>query len=122
LTSGEQIGAYALSEPNSGSDALSMTSRAEQKGDKWILNGTKMWISNAKWADQFLVMAKINGEKVSAFIVEKDFPGVSVAREEHKMGLKGSSTARLILENAEVPLNRSGTRGDQSRRRLLARP
>jgi alkylation response protein AidB-like acyl-CoA dehydrogenase len=104
LTSGEQIGAYALSEPNSGSDALSMTSRAEQKGDKWILNGTKMWISNAKWADQFLVMAKINGEKVSAFIVEKDFPGVSVAREEHKMGLKGSSTARLILENAEVPL------------------
>lgn len=104
LTSGEWIGAYALSEPNSGSDALSMTTRAEQKGDKWVLNGTKMWISNAKWADYFLVMAKIDGEHVSAFVVERDFPGVSVSREEHKMGLKGSSTARLILENAEVPL------------------
>ncbi len=104
LTSGEQIGAYALSEPNSGSDALSMTTRADVKGDKFILNGTKMWISNAKWADQFLVMGKIGGEKISAFIVERDFPGVSIAREEHKMGLKGSSTARLVLENAEVPL------------------
>lgn len=104
LTSGQWIGAYALSEPNSGSDALSASTRAERKGDIWILNGTKMWISNAKWADLFLVMAKIDGEKFSAFLVEKDFPGVSVAREEHKMGLKGSSTARLVLENAEVPL------------------
>lgn len=104
LTSGEQIGAYALSEPNSGSDALSMTTRADQQGDKFILSGTKMWISNAQWADQFLVMAKIGGEKVSAFIVERGFPGVSVAREEHKMGLKGSSTARLVLDNAEVPV------------------
>ncbi|MBX3096128.1 MAG: acyl-CoA dehydrogenase family protein [Fimbriimonadaceae bacterium] len=103
LTSGEWIGAYALSEPNSGSDALSMSTRAEQRGDYYVLNGTKMWISNAKWADMFLVMAKINGEQVTAFLVEKDFPGVSVAREEHKMGLKGSSTARLLLENAEVP-------------------
>lgn len=103
LTSGEWIGAYALSEPNSGSDALSMTTRAEKRGDKWILNGTKMWISNAKWADFFLVMAKIDGEQVTAFIVERDFPGVSVSREEHKMGLKGSSTARLVLEEAEVP-------------------
>lgn len=104
LTSGEQIGAYALSEPNSGSDALSMTTRADEQNGKFVLNGTKMWISNAKWADQFLVMAKIGGEQVSAFIVERGFPGVSVAREEHKMGLKGSSTARLVLENAEVPL------------------
>lgn len=104
LTSGEWMGAYALSEPNSGSDALSATTRAEKQGDKWVLNGTKMWISNAKWADLFLVMAKIDGEKFSAFLVEKDFPGVSVSREEHKMGLKGSSTARLVLENAEVPL------------------
>jgi len=103
LASGEWIGAYALSEPNSGSDALSASTRAELMGDKWVLNGTKMWISNAKWADLFLVMAKIDGEKFSAFLVEKDFPGVSVAREEHKMGLKGSSTARLVLENAEVP-------------------
>jgi len=104
LTSGKWIGAYALSEPNSGSDALSGTTRADQVGDHYVLNGTKMWISNAKWADLFLVMAKIDGEKFSAFLVEKSFPGVSVAREEYKMGLKGSSTARLILDNAEVPI------------------
>lgn len=103
LTSGEWIGAYALSEPNSGSDALSATTRAELRGDKWILNGTKMWISNAKWADFFLVMAKIDGEKFSAFIVERDHPGVGISREEHKMGLKGSSTARLDLVDAEIP-------------------
>ncbi len=104
LTSGEWIGAYCLSEPNSGSDALSASTRAEQKDGKWILNGTKMWISNAKWAEFFLVMAKIDGDKFSAFLVERDFPGVQISREEHKMGLKGSSTARVILENAEVPL------------------
>ena len=103
LTSGEWMGAYALSEPNSGSDALSGSTRADLRGDKYILNGTKMWISNAKWADLFLVMAKIDGDKFSAFLVERDFPGVSVSREEYKMGLKGSSTARLVLENAEVP-------------------
>jgi len=104
LTSGEWIGAYALSEPNSGSDALSMSCRAERHGDKWVLNGTKMWISNAKWADLFLVMAKVDGERVTAFLVERNAPGVSVAPEEDKMGLKGSSTARLVLENAEIPL------------------
>lgn len=104
LASGEWIGAYCLSEPNSGSDALAMTTRAEQKGDRWVLNGTKMWISNAKWAEFFLVLAKIDGEHVSAFLVERDFPGVSIGREEHKMGLKGSSTARVVLEDAEVPL------------------
>jgi alkylation response protein AidB-like acyl-CoA dehydrogenase len=103
LTSGEQIGAYCLSEPNSGTDALALATRADLKGDKWVLNGTKMWISNAKWADQFVVMAKVGGEKVTAFVVERDFPGVSISREEHKLGLKGSSTARVILENAEVP-------------------
>ena len=103
LTSGEQIGAYCLSEPNSGSDALSLSTKAILQEDKYILNGTKMWISNAQWADQFLVMAKVDGERLTAFLVEKDFPGVTVAREEHKMGLKGSSTARVVLENAEVP-------------------
>lgn len=103
LTSGEWIGAYALSEPNSGSDALSASTRADLHGDRYVLNGTKMWISNAKWADLFLVMAKVDGDKFTAFLVERDFPGVSVSREEHKMGLKGSSTARLVLENAEVP-------------------
>ena len=103
LAGGEWIGAYALSEPNSGSDALSASTKAVKRDGKWILNGTKMWISNAKWADLFLVMAKIDGEKFSAFLVERTFPGVSVSREEHKMGLKGSSTARLVLEDAEVP-------------------
>ncbi|MBS1705563.1 MAG: acyl-CoA dehydrogenase family protein [Armatimonadetes bacterium] len=104
LCSGEHIGAYCLSEPNSGTDSLSLSTRADQHGGKWVLNGTKMWISNAKWANQFLVMAKVGGEKISAFLVERDFPGVSISREEHKMGLKGSSTARVMLENAEVPL------------------
>jgi len=104
LASGEWIGAYALSEPDSGSDALSATTRADLVGGKYILNGTKMWISNAKWADLFLVMAKVDGDKFSAFLVERSYPGVSIAREEHKMGLKGSSTARLVLENAEVPV------------------
>src|SRR5687768_10384499 len=103
LTSGEWMGAYCLSEPNSGSDALSATTRADFKNGKWILNGTKMWISNAKWAEFFLVMAKIDGDKFSAFLVERDFPGVIIAREEHKMGLKGSSTARVLLEDAQVP-------------------
>ncbi len=103
LATGEWMGAYALSEPNSGSDALSLTTRADDKGDKWVLNGTKMWISNAAWADLFLVMARVDGEHISAFLVEKGFPGVSVSREEHKLGLLGSSTARVVLENAEVP-------------------
>lgn len=105
LATGEWIGAYCLSEPNSGSDALSMSTRADRRGDTWILNGTKMWISNAQWAELFLVMAKVDGERVSAFLVPRDTPGLTVAREEHKMGLKGSSTARVVLENAEVPLD-----------------
>jgi|CXWL01.1.fsa_nt_gi alkylation response protein AidB-like acyl-CoA dehydrogenase len=103
LVSGESIAAYCLSEPNSGSDALSVTTRADFKDGKWMLNGTKMWISNAKWADHFLVMAKIGGEKFSAFLVERGFPGISISREEHKLGLKGSSTARVVFEDAEVP-------------------
>ncbi|CAN5486781.1 acyl-CoA dehydrogenase family protein [soil metagenome] len=103
LTSGEWIGAYALSEPNSGSDALSATTGAVLEGDHYVLNGTKMWISNAKWASLFLTMAKVDGERFSGFLVERDYPGVSISREEHKMGLKGSSTARLELENAIVP-------------------
>jgi len=102
LASGEWIGAYALSEPNSGSDALSLTTRADRRGDEWVLNGTKMWISNAAWAELFLVMAKVDGQ-IAAFLVEKGFPGVSVSREEHKLGLCGSSTARLVLEDAVVP-------------------
>lgn len=104
LATGEWMGAYALSEPNSGSDALSLQCKAEIKDGSYVLNGTKMWISNAKWAKLFLVMAKLEGsERISAFLVESSSPGLSIAREEHKLGLKGSSTARLILENAVVP-------------------
>ncbi len=102
VTSGEWIGAYCLSEPNSGSDALSLTTRATKDGSDYLLNGTKMWISNAKWADLFLVMAKTDGDKLSAFLVERNSPGISIAREEHKLGLKGSSTARVVLENVRV--------------------
>src|SRR5579863_7667223 len=103
LAAGQIIGAYALSEPNAGTDALSLTTRATREGDHYRLSGTKMWISNAKWADLFLVIAKADGERLTAFLVERTFPGVSVGREEHKMGLKGSSTARLVLEDALVP-------------------
>jgi alkylation response protein AidB-like acyl-CoA dehydrogenase len=102
LAMGEQIGAYALSEPDSGSDALSMSTKAELRNGEWVLDGTKMWISNAKWADQFLTMAKVDG-RVTAFLVPRSAPGVSISREEHKMGLKGSSTARLVLEGARIP-------------------
>lgn len=104
LTSGVYMAAYALSEPNSGSDALSATAKAVRDTDgNWRLNGTKMWISNAKWAGSFITFAKIDGDKFTAFIVERNMPGVSISREEHKMGLKGSSTARLVMEDAIIP-------------------
>lgn len=105
LARGDYMGAYALSEPNSGSDALSVSCRATltPDGANWKLNGTKMWISNAKWAGSFIVFAKVEGERFTAFIVEREHPGVSVSAEEHKMGLKGSSTARLVLDGAEIP-------------------
>lgn len=104
ITSGEWMTAYALSEPNSGSDALSISTKAILKDSHYHLEGTKMWISNAKWANLFITFAKIDGAKFSCFLVERDFPGVSISREEHKMGLKGSSTARLVLEDAKVPV------------------
>lgn len=105
LTSGKYMAAYALSEPNSGTDALSASAKAVRDSDgNWRLNGTKMWISNAKWAGSFVAFAKIDGERFTAFLVERDMPGVSISREEHKMGLKGSSTARLVLEDAIVPM------------------
>lgn len=104
LAGGEWMGAYCLSEPDSGTDALSVASQAERKGDKWVLNGTKMWITNAQWAQLFLVMAKVDGERFSAFLVERDTPGLTIGREEHKLGLKGSSTARIILEDVEIPV------------------
>jgi len=103
VLSGDWMAAYCLSEPNSGTDALSAQTRAERRGDEWVLNGTKMWISNAKWAELFIVMAKIDGEQFSAFLVERSHPGVKIEREEHKLGLKGSSTARVLLEDARIP-------------------
>ncbi|MGH9535062.1 MAG: acyl-CoA dehydrogenase family protein [Terriglobales bacterium] len=105
LAASEWIGAYALSEASSGSDALAARARAdlEPDGKHYLLNGEKMWITNAAFADLFTVFAKVAGEKFTAFLVEKDFPGVSVGAEENKMGIKGSSTRSLILNNARVP-------------------
>ncbi|MFZ0807899.1 MAG: acyl-CoA dehydrogenase family protein [Candidatus Sulfotelmatobacter sp.] len=104
LASGEIVGAYALSESTSGSDAMNCRARAELSADgkHYILNGEKMWITNAGFADLFTVFAKI-GDKFSAFLVEKTFPGFSVGAEEHKMGIRGSSTCPIILNDCKVP-------------------
>jgi butyryl-CoA dehydrogenase len=106
LASGEIVGAYALSESTSGSDALNCRTRAtlSPDGKHYLLNGEKMWITNAGFADLFTVFAKIDGEKFSAFLVEKDFPGFSVGAEEHKMGIRGSSTCPIILNECRVPV------------------
>ncbi|MCU1312238.1 MAG: Butyryl-CoA dehydrogenase [Candidatus Angelobacter sp.] len=105
LASGEWISAYALSENTSASDAMNARTKAvlSADGKHWVLNGEKMWITNANFADVFIVFAKVDGEKFSAFIVEKDFPGFSVGAEEKKMGIRGSSTAPLILNDCQVP-------------------
>jgi alkylation response protein AidB-like acyl-CoA dehydrogenase len=95
LISGEIIGAYALSESGSGSDALGAKARATKQPDgSFVLNGEKMWITNGGFADLFIVFAKVDGQHFTAFIVERAFPGVSNGKEEHKMGLHGSSTTR----------------------------
>ncbi|MCM3358036.1 acyl-CoA dehydrogenase family protein [Psychrobacillus sp. MER TA 171] len=112
LASGQWIGAYALTEPSAGSDALSLKTTANLQNDgTWLLNGEKQWITNAKVADVFVVFAKtVDG--VTAFIVEKSLQGVSTGPEEKKMGIKGSSTATLILDNVSVPSeNMLGVRG-----------
>lgn len=114
LATGELIAAYALTEPGSGSDALGAKTTAvlNEAGTHYILNGEKQWITNAGFADVFVVYAKIDGEHFSAFIVERDYPGVSVGPEEKKMGIKSSSTRTLILDNAEVPVeNLLGEKG-----------
>jgi alkylation response protein AidB-like acyl-CoA dehydrogenase len=104
LVSGEIVGAYALSESGSGSDALAAKTRAVKQADgTWILNGEKMWISNGGFADVFIVFAKVDGEQFTAFIVERAFGGVSSGNEEHKMGLHGSSTTPILLQEARVP-------------------
>ena len=105
LAAGEIVGAYALSEASSGSDALNCRARAElsKDGKHYILNGEKMWITNAGFADLFTVFAKVDGEKFTAFLVEKHFPGFSIGAEEHKMGIRGSSTCPIILNDCKVP-------------------
>ena len=106
LTS-DTIGAYALSEPGSGSDAFGMATRAEQKGDAWVLNGRKMWITNGAEAGIYIVFANANPSAgyrgITAFIVERGFAGFSVGKKEDKLGIRASSTTELILDNVEVP-------------------
>ncbi|MHA6259988.1 acyl-CoA dehydrogenase family protein [Sporosarcina sp. CAU 1771] len=103
---GDTISAYALTEPGSGSDALGAKTSAKlnAEGTHYVLNGEKQWITNSAFAGIFIVYAKIDGDKFTAFIVEKDFPGVSVGAEEKKMGIKSSSTRTLILQDAQVPV------------------
>jgi alkylation response protein AidB-like acyl-CoA dehydrogenase len=105
LATGEWIGAYCLSEPQAGSDAQNSLTRAElnKEGTHYILNGQKMWITNGGFADVYIVFAKVDGEKFTAFIVERRFPGFKPGNEEHKMGIHGSSTTPIFLENCKVP-------------------
>ena len=105
LATAEWISAYALSESSSGSDAMNIRTRAtlSADGQSYILNGEKMWITNAGIADLFTVFAKIDGEKFSAFLIERTAPGLKIGAEEHKLGIRGSSTCPLILDNCTIP-------------------
>ncbi|HLY43524.1 MAG TPA: acyl-CoA dehydrogenase family protein [Terracidiphilus sp.] len=105
IASGEWVGAYALSEASSGSDAMNIRTRATLSADgkTYTLNGEKMWITNAGIAELFTVFAKIDGEKFSAFLIERNTPGLTVGAEEHKLGIRGSSTCPLVLSDCKVP-------------------
>ncbi|CAO3430305.1 isovaleryl-CoA dehydrogenase [Azospirillum doebereinerae] len=107
LISGEHVGALAMSEPNAGSDVVSMKLRAEKKGDRYVLNGTKMWITNGPDADTLVIYAKTDiaaGPRgITAFLVEKTFKGFSVAQKLDKLGMRGSNTGELVFEDCEVP-------------------
>jgi len=107
LVSGEQVGALAMSEPGAGSDVVSMKLRAEKKGECYILNGNKMWITNGPDADTLVVYAKTDpnaGPKgITAFLIEKGFPGFSTAQKLDKLGMRGSNTCELVFEDCEVP-------------------
>ncbi|GAA0289373.1 isovaleryl-CoA dehydrogenase [Psychrosphaera haliotis] len=107
LCSGEHVGALAMSEPNAGSDVVSMKLKAEKKGDKYILNGNKMWITNGPDADVYVIYAKTDlnaGSKgITAFIVERDYPGFSRHQKLDKLGMRGSNTCELVFEDCEVP-------------------
>src|SRR5215211_6933956 len=106
LISGEWTGAYGLTEPNSGSDALGAktTARLSEDGKYYILNGQKCWITNGGFSDVYTVFAKIDGAKFTAFIIERDFEGFTQGPEEHKMGIKGSSTVQLYFQDCKVPV------------------
>lgn len=105
--SNEKVGAYCLSEAGSGSDAFALKATAKDEGDHYVLNGTKLWITNANEADIFLVFANLNPEAgykgITAFIVERDFEGFSVSKKENKMGIRASSTCEILLEDCKVP-------------------
>jgi len=106
LASGEWLAAYALTEPGSGSDALAAKTLARREGDVWVLSGTKQFITNAGFADLFTVFAQVDGEKFTAFLVERTDPGVSTGHEEQKLGIRGSSTRPLLLDAARIPADR----------------
>lgn len=120
LTSGEWIGAYALTEPQAGSDALAAKTRADlaPDGEHYVLNGSKMWITNAGKADLFTVFAKVNGEQFTAFLVERTAPGLTVGQEEKKMGIKGSSTCAVYFDN--VPVAKANVLGEIGRGHVIA--
>lgn len=103
----KEVGAYALSEAGSGSDAFGLKCRAEKKGDSYVLNGNKLWITNANEANIFIVFANINPDAgykgITAFVVERDFPGFSIGKKEDKLGIRASSTCELIFEDCVVP-------------------
>ncbi len=103
----EWVGSYALSEASSGSDAFALQARAEKKGDRWVLNGRKLWITNAAESSLFIVFANVDPAQgyrgITAFLVERDFPGFSVGKKEDKLGIRASSTCELMLDDAEVP-------------------
>jgi alkylation response protein AidB-like acyl-CoA dehydrogenase len=107
LATGDMIAAYCLTEPGAGSDAASIKTRAEEKGDHFLLNGSKIWVTNGGIADFFTVFAKTGDSdersKLSAFIVTKDMPGVSVSGHENKMGIRASSTTTVFFEDVKVP-------------------
>src|ERR1019366_6137472 len=120
LSSCEWIASYCLTEPQAGSDALAAKTRADLSADgtHYVLNGQKMWITNAGKADFFTVFAKIGGEQFSAFLVERTYPGVSVGPEEKKMGIKGSSTAPVFFDNVSVPV--ANLLGEAGRGHIIA--
>ncbi|ALL13743.1 isovaleryl-CoA dehydrogenase [Caulobacter henricii] len=104
LISGEHVGSLAMSEVGSGSDVVSMKLRAELKGDHYVLNGTKFWITNAPHADTLVVYAKTSDRGITAFLIEKGMKGFSVSKKLDKMGMRGSDTAELVFEDCEVPV------------------